>query len=126
MPKVRAELNIERWPAMWQPSKSKTKAAVRTMKRETTLSDGTRAVSKLEVGFTQFGTITTEDQRMLYALVKQWEDTGKPASQIFFRSAAGTSAEKIGSEQEFDGDRMLSRFPEGHEFDSGGGHTLCL
>jgi len=69
---------------MWQPSKSKTKAAVRTMEREVTFSDGSRGTSKLEVGFTQFGTITTEDQRMLYALVKQWEDTGKSGTQVFF------------------------------------------
>lgn len=82
--KIRAELNVERWPAMWQPSKSKTKAAVRTMEREVTLSDGSRGISKLEVGFTQFGTVTTEDQRMFYALIKQWEDNGKPTSVVFF------------------------------------------
>jgi len=54
------------------------------MEREINFADGTRGVSKLEVGFTQFGTITTEDQRMLYALVKQWEDTGKSGAQVFF------------------------------------------
>ncbi len=54
------------------------------MEREVTFSDGNRGISKLEIGFTQFGTITTEDQRMLYALVKQWEDTGKSGTQVFF------------------------------------------
>jgi hypothetical protein len=82
--KIRAELNIERWPAMWQPSKSKTKAAVRTMERDVNMADGSRGTSKLEVGFTQFGTVTTEDQRMFYALIKQWEDSGKPGSVVFF------------------------------------------
>lgn len=78
------ELNIARWPAMWQPSKSKTKAAVRTFSREMTFADGSRGTAQLEVGYTQFGTITTEDHRMLSVLVKQWEDLGKPAEQIFF------------------------------------------
>ena len=82
--KIRAELNIERWPAMWQPSKSKTKATVRSFERELTFSDGNRGVAKLEVGYTQFGTVTTEDQKMFYALVKQWEDSGKPTSQVSF------------------------------------------
>src|SRR5213078_645540 len=45
---------------------------------------GSRGVSKLEVGFTQFGTVTTEDQKMFYTLVKQWEDSGKPVTQVFF------------------------------------------
>ena len=82
--KIRAELNIEKWPAMWQPSKSKTKVSVRTFSREVTFSDGSRGTAQLEVGFTQFGTVTTEDQRMFYALVKQWEDNGKPTAQVFF------------------------------------------
>ena len=82
--KIRVELNIERWPAMWQPSKSKTKPAVRTFSREMTFADGSRGTAELEVGYTQFGTITTEDQRMLHVLVKQWEDSGKPGAQVFF------------------------------------------
>src|SRR5262245_45239368 len=82
--KIRVKLNIERWPAMWQPSKSKTKPTVRKFSRAVTFSDGTRGTAELEVGFTQFGTITTEDQRMLRVLIKQWEDSGKPNTQIFF------------------------------------------
>ena len=54
------------------------------MEREVNFPDGSRGVSKLEVGFTQFGTVTTEDQRMFYALIKQWEDSGKPRTQVFF------------------------------------------
>ena len=69
---------------MWQPSKSKTKTAVRTFSREMTFADGSRGTAELEVGYTQFGTITTEDQRMLHVLVKQWEDSGKPGAQVFF------------------------------------------
>ena len=82
--KIRAELNIERWPAIWQPARSKNKPASRILTREVELQDGARATSRLEIGFTQLGTVTTEDQRMFYALVKHWEDSGKPTDPVYF------------------------------------------
>jgi hypothetical protein len=82
--KIRSELNIEKWPAIWQPSKSKNKPAVRTMQREVSAGDGSRIVSKVEIGYTQLGTLTTEDQKLLYVLIKLWEDGGKPDVQVFF------------------------------------------
>jgi len=48
--KIRSELNIEKWPAIWQPAKSKNKPALRTMEREIT-KDGNRIVSRVEVGY---------------------------------------------------------------------------
>jgi hypothetical protein len=58
---------------------------VRTLERDIELPDGTRGVAKLEVGFTQFGTITTEDQKMFYALIRHWEENGKPADRpVYF------------------------------------------
>ena len=83
--KIRSELNIEKWPAIWQPAKSKNKPAVRSMEREIT-KDGNRIVSRVEVGYTQLGTLTTEEQKMLYVLIKLWEEAGKPDSQVFFSS----------------------------------------
>src|ERR1700693_1387219 len=82
--KIRAELNIEKWPAIWQPAKSKNKPALRTMEREVTREDGSRVVSRVEVGYTQLGTLTTEEQKLLYVLIKFWEDAGKPDVQVFF------------------------------------------
>src|SRR5260370_11520869 len=82
--KIRSELNIEKWPAIWQPSKSKNKPALRTMQRELTGDDGSRIVSRVEVGYTQLGTLTTEEQKLLYVLIKLWEDAGKPDAQVFF------------------------------------------
>ena len=32
--KVRAELNLEKWPAIWQPSKSRNQKALRVFERE--------------------------------------------------------------------------------------------
>jgi hypothetical protein len=82
--KIRSELNIEKWPAIWQPSKSKNKPALRTMQREMTGDDGGKIVSRVEVGYTQLGTLTTEEQKLLYVLIKLWEDAGKPDVQVFF------------------------------------------
>ncbi len=81
--KIRSELNIEKWPAIWQPSKSKNRPALRTMEREIT-TEGTRIKSRVEVGYTQLGTLSTEEQKLLYVLIKLWEDEGKPDAQIFF------------------------------------------
>jgi len=82
--KIRAELNLEKWPAIWQPSKSKNEKSLRVFEREITNPDGSKVVSRVEVGYTHLGTLTTEDQRMFYALIKQWEDSTKPQTQVFF------------------------------------------
>jgi hypothetical protein len=84
--KIRSELNVEKWPAIWQPAKSKNKPALRVMEREVTAADGSRVVSRVEVGYTQLGTLTTEEQKTLYVLIKLWEDSGKPDAQVFFSS----------------------------------------
>jgi hypothetical protein len=84
--KIRSELNIEKWPAIWQPAKSKNKPSVRVMEREVTVASGNRLVSRVEVGYTQLGTLTTEEQKMLYVLIRLWEDSGKPDTQVFFSS----------------------------------------
>jgi hypothetical protein len=83
--KVRAELNLEKWPAIWQPSKSKNQKALRVFEREVVSADGSKVVSRVEVGYTHLGTLTTEDQRMYYALIHLWEDSGKPSDRpVFF------------------------------------------
>jgi hypothetical protein len=81
--KIRSELNIEKWPAIWQPSKSKNRPALRAMEREVTVDD-TRIKSRVEVGYTQLGTLSTEEQKLLYVLIKLWEDDDKPDTQVFF------------------------------------------
>ena len=83
--KIRVELNVEKWPALWRPAKSKGAPSVRTLERDFSTKEGIRGTSKLEVGFTQYGTITTEDQKMFYALIRQWEESGKPADRpVYF------------------------------------------
>lgn len=83
--KIRVELNVEKWPGMWRPARSKNAPSVRVLERDIQLDDGTRGTSKLEIGFTQLGTITTEDQRMFIALIEHWESNGKPSDRpVFF------------------------------------------
>src|SRR5882672_2273894 len=83
--KIRVELNVEKWPALWRPASSKNAPTLRTLERELKFSDGNRGTSKLEIGFTHLGTLTTEDQKMFYALIRHWEETGKPSDRpVYF------------------------------------------
>ena len=83
--KIRPDLNLEKW-SIWQPSKSKTKPRERIFRREIVLPDGKKVSAEVEVGFTQKGMLTTEDQKTFYALIKIWEDKGKPTEQTFYSS----------------------------------------
>jgi hypothetical protein len=82
--KIRVELNIEKWPAIWQPSRSKNKSQLRVFERQVTLEGGSKINARLEVSFNHLGTLTTEERRMYAALIKQWEDAGKPTTPVFF------------------------------------------
>ena len=73
--RIRPDLNIEKW-SIWQPSKSKLAPSDRVFEREVILPDGSKLTAYVEIGFTGKGTITTEDQKTYYALVKCWEDEG--------------------------------------------------
>lgn len=74
--KIRPELNLEKW-SVWQPAKSKNAPKARTFQREITLVDGSKAIAKVKIGFTDEGVLTTEDQKTYYALVKHWEERGR-------------------------------------------------
>lgn len=81
--KVRSDLNLEKW-SIWQPSNSRSKKT-RTLSREITTSTGDKLVSEVTIGYVdKIGTITTEDQKTCYALIKIWEENGKPLEETFF------------------------------------------
>lgn len=75
--KIRPELNLEKW-SIWHPAKSKNQPKTRIIERQITLPNGNKINAKLEVGYTDRGELTTEDQKTYYALVKHWEDHGRP------------------------------------------------
>ena len=81
--KIRPDLTIEKWPAIWQPSKSRRKPTVKSFERKITLRNGSSGTAKVEVGFTQLGNLTTEDQKTYYGLIKQWEATGRSPEYTF-------------------------------------------
>ena len=80
---VRPDLNLEKWP-LWEASNSRHVARARTLQREIRLPDGSIVAARVEVGFSNHGTLTTEDQKTCYALFKIWEDAGKPEGAISF------------------------------------------
>lgn len=87
--RIRTELNIEKWPAIWNPTHSKIHskgtAVSRSMEREITNPDGTTSVSKVTINpIAHLGDLTTDDQRTLYALIRHWEDRGKSAVETPF------------------------------------------
>jgi hypothetical protein len=75
--RIRAELNLEKW-AIWKPAKSKTQPTERKLRREYALEEGKKIIAEVEVGYTNKGELTTEDQKVYYGLVKIWEDAGRP------------------------------------------------
>jgi hypothetical protein len=80
--KIHPELNLEKW-SIWKPSKSPLKSLeTQVLKREHWLPDGSKITSKVEVGFTNRGVLTTEDRKTYYALIKIWEDKGRPLDGV--------------------------------------------
>ena len=80
---VRPDRNLEKWP-IWEPSNSRHSPQARTIQREIRLPDGSKAVATVEVGFTNKGSLTTEDQKTFYALIKYWENKQKPKEPVYF------------------------------------------
>lgn len=80
---IRSELNLEQW-SIWQPTNSHSAPKAKTLTRAVDLPDGTPAVARVEVGFTNKGMLTTEDQKTLYALIKQWEERGRSSTPTSF------------------------------------------
>jgi len=78
-----SELSLEQW-VIWRPSNSHQKPKVRVLKREIILPDGSKATSSLKIVPSVLGDPTTEDQKMMWALIKQWEAQGRPETHTSF------------------------------------------
>lgn len=82
---VKQELNLEQW-ALWKPShatRRKKTLEPRILIREEFQPDGTKLTKSVEIAHTYKGTLTTKDQKVLLALVKIWEDAGRPLTFVF-------------------------------------------
>jgi hypothetical protein len=84
MEKIRPELNLEKWVSIWSPARSNRNPKEKVIRRETVLLNGSKAWAEVEVGFTNRGELTTEDQKTYYALVKHWEDNRRPVGNTLF------------------------------------------
>jgi hypothetical protein len=81
--KVRPDLNLEKW-SLWQPAKSKLPPKEKVLRREIELPNGNKVLAEVEVGFTNKGALTTEDQKTFYALLKIWEEKGRGNDAVFY------------------------------------------
>jgi hypothetical protein len=76
---VRPELNLEKWPGIWQPARSNSKLNEIVLERRRV--DG---ISKIEItANSKYGAMTTETQKVMYALCKISEKKGHPR-RIYF------------------------------------------
>lgn len=80
---VRPDRNLEKWP-LWEPSNSRHRAKERTLQREIRLPDGSIAFARVVVGYSNYGVLSTEDQKVCYALIKLWEERSKPKGAVHF------------------------------------------
>lgn len=84
---IRAELNLDQWIGIWQPAKLKgsSKNPKTIILEETEIrEDGSKAVAQVEVNATvKYGNLTTEDQKVWYALIFLWEIKGRPIELQF-------------------------------------------
>ena len=96
---IRPELSIEKWPAIWHPANSTKKPEVARFSRQVKQADGNIRNASVEVGYTQLGNLTTEDQKTYYALIRHWETKGRSAEQTPFstRKLAKLLKKKWGS-----------------------------
>lgn len=79
---VRPELNLEKWPGIWQPARSNSKLNEIVLERRA--FDG--GISKVEItANSKYGAMTTETQKVMYALFKISEIQGHPR-RIYFSS----------------------------------------
>lgn len=74
--KIFPERNLEKW-SIWVPAKARGPVRARIFERNVTIGEGKKVLAKLTVGFTQDGTLTTDEQRVYYGLVKLWEKKGR-------------------------------------------------
>jgi hypothetical protein len=80
--RIYPDLNIEKW-SIWQPANSRKSLQAKELERSINLPNGNRITTKVTVGFTHLGCLTTEDQKVYYALIRIWEEDGRPEVLCF-------------------------------------------
>ncbi len=101
---IRTDLNLDKWQ-IWQPAKSRKKGAIR-IERTIKNDNGDRVEHVVEIGSVQYldkelEVLTTDDQKTYYALIRNWEEKGKPGGNTPFslRRIAEIKGMKWGTNQ---------------------------
>lgn len=80
--RIYPELNLEKW-SIWQPANSRNQLKELMLQREITAPNGDIISAQVEVSFnSKFGPLTTEDQKVYYALIKLWQDNERSTEQV--------------------------------------------
>lgn len=91
---IRPELNLEKW-SIWQPAQSRSKLSEIIISRKSTQDDGSKASAEVEVtSNSKYGALTTDTQKVYYALVKIWERQGRPRRFFFSLRAIARELKK--------------------------------
>ena len=88
---VRPELNLEKWPGIWQPSRSNAKLNKIVLKRKNT--DGSIATIEITAN-SEYGALTTETQKIIYGLFKISEEECHPRRVAFSRRRVARKIDK--------------------------------
>ncbi len=96
--RIAVDLNLEKWP-LWQPARS-TRRQTRMLERTIAVAPAHTVTARVTIGYVdKVGTLTTEDQRVFYALVKLWEEHGRSSERtpLSLRTLAQTLKRRWGS-----------------------------
>lgn len=81
---VRSELNLERWPGIWQASNMRSDFnSIRKIEKKIIIGGRTVLASVTVESSPSRGTLNTEDQKTFYALLALWEKKGRPDEVSF-------------------------------------------
>lgn len=81
---VRNDLNLEKSPSIFVPAQGRGEMKTREIRWERRISKDETILSKVRISPSlDYGNLTTEDQKVLYALIKLWEDKNRPEILFF-------------------------------------------
>lgn len=81
---VRNDLNLEKNPGVFTPAQGRGKPKVKIIKWSRRLDDGSYVECEIKITpLLDQGNLTTEDQKVMYGLIKLWEKKGRPEELAF-------------------------------------------
>lgn len=81
---VRSDLNLEKSPSIFIPSQGRGEMKTRIIEWERKITKDSSILSRIKISPNlDYGNLNTEDQKVLYALIKLWEEKGRPEVLLF-------------------------------------------